>query len=53
MSQTHLDLFLTAHQEKGYSIFAVRGAYPDHALERDAGALERAVKACHEANGGV
>jgi len=53
MSQTHLDLFLTAHHEKGYSVFAVRGAYPDHALERDDAALERAVRACHDANGGV
>ena len=27
--------------------------YPDHALERDDAALERAVRACHDANGGV
>ena len=38
MSPAHVDLFLQAHFEKGYSVFAVRGAFPSHRLERDAGA---------------
>ena len=36
MSPAHVDLFLQAHFEKGYSVFAVRGAFPSHRLERDA-----------------
>ena len=43
MSPAHVDLFLQAHFEKGYSVFAVRGAFPSHRLERDAGALAAAV----------
>ena len=46
MSPAHVDLFLQAHFEKGYSVFAVRGAFPSHRLERDAGALAAAVAAC-------
>ena len=46
MSQTHLALFFQAHQDMGYSIFAVRGAFPDVALERDARALDAAAAAC-------
>ena len=54
MSETHLGLFFQAHEEQGYSIFAVRGAYPAHALDRDAAALKAAVAACdaHGAGGG-
>ena len=46
MSQTHLALFFQAHQDMGYSIFAVRGAFPAVALERDARALDAAAAAC-------
>ena len=52
MSPAHVDLFLQAHFEKGYSVFAVRGAFPSHRLERDAGALAAAVAACASSGAG-
>jgi ataxin-3 len=51
MSPAHVDLFLQAHFEKGYSVFSVRGAIPDHPLARDAGALAAAVAACAPTDG--
>eukprot|EP00629_Pelagomonadales_sp_RCC1024_P012145 CAMPEP_0119296036 /NCGR_PEP_ID=MMETSP1329-20130426/50367_1 /TAXON_ID=114041 /ORGANISM="Genus nov. species nov., Strain RCC1024" /LENGTH=402 /DNA_ID=CAMNT_0007296965 /DNA_START=201 /DNA_END=1406 /DNA_ORIENTATION=+ len=46
MSGTHLGLFVGAHLEKGYSVYAVRGPYSAHPLERDAPGLAAAVRAC-------
>ena len=48
MSETHLALFFQAHQEKGYSIFCVRGPFPASPLENDADALAAAVRACDD-----